>query len=223
MGWIGNPGADTDAALALQWLSEGAAAFRYNLQAALPSPIVLVDVETTRDRIVEIAAIRLQRGAWPVTWHTWIDPGPEARHRSGRYWNTKIHGLTAPIVVGAPTFAQIAGPLWTLCGDATVVAHNVAFEHRQLVLEYGRLGGMWVRPAMCTLRLARTLLAGRKTDGLGHTLDELAPLLNVRNPAPHRAIGDVVTTLWITLALLERFAARSDLGQVVRDAYRIHT
>ncbi|MEQ1567974.1 MAG: 3'-5' exonuclease [Myxococcota bacterium] len=217
---LGNHSADGDAAQALQWLAQGAAVYRH-AASALPSPLTFVDVETTRDRVVEVAAVRLQRGQWPIAWHTWVNPGEETRHRSDRYWNTSIHGLTAPIVGPSPTFGQVAAPLWQLCADATLVAHNVGFEHRQLVLEYGRLGVVWSRPVLCTLKLSRRLLAGRRGDGGGYTLDELAPVLHVRNPAPHRAMGDVVTSVWVLLALMERFAGRADLAEVLRESARL--
>jgi DNA polymerase III subunit epsilon len=221
VGWFGNVGIDTDSSHALQWLSEGAATYRYAAQALLPSPVVFVDVETTRDHVVELAAVRLQRGSWPVAWHSWIDPGPQARYRSGRYWNTGIHGLTAPIVQGAPSFAQIAPSLWQLISDATMVAHNVTFEHTQLVREFGRLKMPFTRPGLCTLKLARRLLPERRRDGAGYTLEELAPALHIRNPAPHRAMGDVMCSVWLLLALMERSWARPDLVDALREAQRM--
>ncbi|MEZ4239776.1 MAG: 3'-5' exonuclease [Myxococcota bacterium] len=223
VGWTGNFGADTDATHALQWLAEGAAVFRYAGQPALPSPLVFLDVETTRDHIVEVAAVRLQRGAWPVAWHSWIDPGPAARYRTGRYWNTDIHGLTAPIVQGAPTFAQVAPSLWQLLGDATLVAHNAAFEHAQLSRAFASVGTVWSRPALCTLKLSRRLLPRRKQDGSGYTLEELAPALHIRNPAPHRAMGDVMCTVWLLLALMERCWAAPGLAEALQDAHRLGT
>jgi DNA polymerase-3 subunit epsilon len=218
MDWFGNPTPDTDSALALQWLAQGQATYRYAAKPWLPSPLAFVDVETTRDRVVEIAVVRLQRGQWPTAWHTWVNPGGETRHRSDRYWNTSIHGLTAPIVHPSPPFSAVAGTLWQLCGDATVVAHNVSFEHRHLLLEYARLGLQWSRPVLCTLKTARRLLPTRRADGGGFTLDELAPLLHVRNPAPHRAMGDVVTTLWVLFALLERYQTSAELPEALREA-----
>ena len=62
MDWLGNPSPDTDSALALQWLAQGQAMYRYASKPWLPSPLAFVDVETTRDRVVEIAVVRLQRG-----------------------------------------------------------------------------------------------------------------------------------------------------------------
>jgi DNA polymerase III subunit epsilon len=217
--WFGNPGWDTDAAMAVRWLNEGGANWRYAALPYLPSPLTFVDVETTRDRVVEVAAVRFARGQMPMAWHSWVNPGPETRHRSGRYWNTAIHGLNAPLVYAAPPFGVVAPSLYQLCADATVVAHNVGFEHRHLVLEYNRLRTLWTRPGLCTLRLSRKLIPGRRDDGAGYTLDELAPALNIRNPAPHRAIGDVVTTVWVLFTMLERSRMRADLQEALREAH----
>jgi hypothetical protein len=69
---------------------------------------------------------------------------------------------------------------------------------------------------LCTLRLARDLRPGLEN----HRLETLAPALDVRNPAPHRALGDVFTTLWTTLALLEAHAGPRPAAQHVREAMR---
>jgi DNA polymerase III epsilon subunit-like protein len=78
----------------------------------------------------------------------------------------------------------------------------------------------YARPALCTLKLARRLLADRRRDGAGHTLEELAPVLHIRNPAPHRAMGDVMCTVWLLLSLMERYWARPDLAESLRESHR---
>lgn len=208
---------DPDVTLAHQWLAQGAATARHAALDVLPAALAFVDFETTRDSVVEVAVIRLQRGYWPTVFHSWINPGGDAQYRSERYWNSRIHGLTAPIVAPAPNFAAVAPTIWAMCADAVVVAHNAAFEHRHLVLEFARIGVVWNRPALCTLKLARRLLAGRR-DAFG--LDELAPTLHVRNPAPHRAMGDSVTTVWVLFALIEGHRAQPTLGDALREAAR---
>lgn len=203
------PNHDPDLNAAQSWLWRTRAVERHAWSPALPPELVFVDVETTRDRVVELAVVRLSRGRHPAVWQSWVDPGGEARHRAGRYWNTAIHGLTERLVAGAPTFAQLApvlaghfapGP----GGPALMVGHNVSFERRFLLEELGRTGGTLTSPTLCTLALARSLYPERRGDGDGYGLEELAPALDVRNPAPHRALGDTLTTVGCLLAMVER-------------------
>lgn len=203
------PPTDPDLQLALTWLWRTRAAERHAWSPSAPPELVFVDVETTRDRIVELAVVRLSRGRPPAVWATWVDPGAEGHHRTSRYWNTPIHGLTERLVSGAPTFAQAAPTLAHHFapgpgGPVVMVGHNVSFERRFLVDELSRTGGSLTASSLCTLALARALYPRRRADGDGYGLEELAPMLDVRNPAPHRAMGDTLTTVGCLLAMLER-------------------
>jgi DNA polymerase-3 subunit epsilon len=194
---------------ALAWLWRARVAERHAWLPVAPPELVFVDVETTRDRIVELAVVRLSRGRPATAWQSWLDPGAEGHHKSKRYWNTPIHGLTERIVAGAPTFAQAAPTLARFFapgpgGAAVMVGHNVSFERRFLLEELARTGGSLTSPTLCTLALARALYPSRRDDGDGYTLDELASLHDVRNPAPHRAMGDTLATVGCLLAMLER-------------------
>jgi DNA polymerase III subunit epsilon len=181
-------------------------------------PLTLVDVETTRDRVVEIAMLRFQKGCEPWVFHSYLDPGHDGWARSARYWNTEIHGLTQRIVHGKPTFALIAHTVTAALDGSTMVAHNVSFEARFLQSELARTGGGYQARQLCTLRLARHLLPDRASC----RLDALAIAHDVRNPAPHRALGDTFTTLWVMLAMLETLTAAVG-ASAVAEAMRANT
>lgn len=114
----------------------------------------VVDLETTglypsTDRIVEIAVLLLDGDAQvTLGFCTLVDPcrdvGP-----------TRIHGIRASDVVGAPTFAAVAAAIWSLLSGRVLVAHNASFDARFLDAEFGRLG-VWLPPppVMCTMSLA---------------------------------------------------------------------
>jgi DNA polymerase-3 subunit epsilon len=73
----------------------------------------------------------------------------------GRMGATRVHGITAADVAGAPTFAEIAGDVADRIADAIVVAHNVSFDLRFLTGEYEHIGvAMPEVPRLCTLDLA---------------------------------------------------------------------
>lgn len=207
--------ADVTPATAQLWLMQTLAVQRLS-RLPLPMPLLFVDVETTRDRIVEIAMVRFAPGHVPWVSHTYVQPGTVGWGRSARYWNTAVHGVTPAMVAHRPTFASVAGTVSAALQGATLVGHNVAFERRFLREELKRVGGTLSSPTLCTLRLARDLLPGLDT----YKLADLAARFDVRNPAPHRALGDTFTSLWVMLAMLERHAGPRPLEQHVREAIR---
>ena len=212
---------DVDANTALSWLWGTQAAQRLARFPFLPSPVTFVDLETTRDRVVEVATVRFAHNEPPSVFHTYVNPGPEGWRRSGEYWNTGIHGLTPEQVRACPPFSALLPALTAqFAHGAWAAGHNVAFERRFLELEYGRLGQGWAARELCTLRLARDLFPNRRSDGSNYRLDTLAAGLDIRNPAPHRAIGDTVTTVWVLLAMLEGRARDPELPVLVRNAMR---
>jgi DNA polymerase-3 subunit epsilon len=120
----------------------------------------VVDVETTglfpgRDRVVEVAVVHVDPGA-RVTgeFSTLIDP----RRDIGP---TRIHGIRASDVVGAPTFPAAAEAIRRLLAGRVLVAHNARFDAMFLAAEFGRCS-MQLPPApvMCTMQLAGHYLSG---------------------------------------------------------------
>lgn len=209
---------DVSANTALGWLWGTHTAARLARFSFLPWPLAFVDVETTRDRVVEIATLRFTPREAPAVFHTYVNPGNEGWRRSATYWNTDIHGLTPQQVQTFPPFSALLPALAAQFQGATAVGHNVSFERRFFEQEYGRLGHRWERPELCTLKLARALYPRRSSDGGGFRLEQLAASFDLRNPAPHRAIGDTVTTVWLLLAMLEAHHADPELPQHVQRA-----
>lgn len=75
--------------------------------------LVFLDIETTggshtRDRITEVALIKIECGEVSATWETLINPGiPIPRHITG------LTGITDEMVKDAPTFEDVAGDLYS--------------------------------------------------------------------------------------------------------------
>jgi DNA polymerase III subunit epsilon len=201
--------------MAQLWLIQTMCAQRL-AQLPVPVPLLFLDVETTRDRVVELAMIRFAPGYPPWIWHSYVQPGSEAAHHSRKYWNTEIHGVTPAMVHGRPTFPHIAPVVLQALEGATVVAHNVSFEQRFLGEELRRLGRDFTQTTMCTLKLARDLVPELEN----HKLDTMASRFDIRNPAPHRALGDTFTSLWLLLAMLEQYSGKRPLAEHVREAMR---
>lgn len=167
------------------------------------TPFVVLDVETTgfdalgRDRIVEIAIVRLSPAGDPIdSWTTLIDPGRSPGP-------TRIHGLTAADVRGAPTFGDLAGEVAARLDGAVVVAHNADFDLRFLGAEFERAGlpaPAW--PALCTLALAY-----RVGSASSRRLGDLCEAEGLAHTDRHSALGDAQATAGLLSVFLKRARA----------------
>ncbi|MGK2879587.1 MAG: DEDDh family exonuclease [Mycobacterium sp.] len=149
---------------------------------------VVVDVETSGfqpgvARVISIAALALdadgsvERSVVGLL-NPGVDPGP-----------THVHGITAEMLAGAPTFAHIAGDLAELLHNRTLVAHNVGFDYGFLTAEAELAGTeLPIDSAMCTVELARRLELG--TENL--RLETLARHWQVAQLRPHDAYDDAL-------------------------------
>lgn len=99
---------------------------------------VIVDTETTgvypSDRVVEICLVTLSKGGEVVdVFETLVNPNRDIS-------NSHIHGVSASMVAGAPSFDEIASDVAQLIDGAVLVAHNLAFDARMLKSEFSRIG-----------------------------------------------------------------------------------
>ncbi|WP_144720145.1 exonuclease domain-containing protein [Agrococcus jejuensis] len=126
------------------------------------SGYTVIDVETTGfspahgDRIVEIAFVLVsERGDVEEQWSTLLDPQRDVGP-------TRIHGISASDVRGAPRFEEIAPYVLRAIAGRTIVAHNASFDLRFLAAELQRAGvPLEVVPlhGLCTMRWSPTFLS----------------------------------------------------------------
>jgi DNA polymerase-3 subunit epsilon len=165
------------------------------------SSFVVLDVETTglfptkHDRIIEIALVRLDEAGHPLEeFVTLVNPerdiGP-----------TRIHGISARDVLGAPLFSEIAGDVIARIEGTVLVAHNARFDSDFLAAEFSRLGFQLPKsPMVCTLHLART---GR-IPVASYKLGSMCKELNIPHPGVHAALNDARATAMLFSMLLRR-------------------
>ncbi|CAM3827168.1 DEDDh family exonuclease [Mycolicibacterium frederiksbergense] len=100
-----------------------------------------------------------------------------------------MHGLTAEMLAGQPTFGDIAPQLIEVLHGRTLVAHNVAFDYAFLAAEAELVGAQLpVDTVMCTVELARRLNLG--TENL--RLETLARHWGATQLRPHDALDDAL-------------------------------
>lgn len=183
-----------------------------------PGPLVLIDLETTglratSDRIIEVAAVRQERGCPPKVLHTLVDP------QQRDVGATSIHHITPEMVRGAPTINAVLPLLAPLCEGAVMVAHNASFEHRFLTAEMARCGGQWGMPRMCTLALARRIHPERKHT-VGHRLGDLVALYGLEVKNAHTALGDVRMMSGLLGAMVRRASTEDHLRKWLSECTR---
>ncbi len=103
---------------------------------------------------------------------------------------TNISGITNEMVKGAPRFHEVAKEILAYTEGKLFVAHNSSFDYNFIKAEFASLGFTFRRDTLCTVRLSRKLMPGKKSYSLGNLCTELG----IENKARHRAEGDAVAT-----------------------------
>ncbi len=152
---------------------------------------IFVDVETTgtratRDRITEIAALKIINGELVDRWSSLIYPECKVPAQI-----TQLTGIRDDMLVDAPRFAQIADSLREWLGDGQLVAHNARFDYSFLRNEFKRAGQDYRAALICTLRLSRRIAPQERQ----HNLKALLNRYGI-TPTRHHRAGDDVDALW---------------------------
>lgn len=171
----------------------------------------VIDIETTglsakSEKITEIA-IYIHDGEKIIDeFSTLINP-----ERKIPYQITRLTGINNQMVAESPKFYEVAKQIIELTQDKIIVAHNATFDYNFIRSEFKSLGYDYKRKTLCTVKLARKLIPGRKSYSLGKLCREL----NINIEGRHRAYGDAQATvkiLEILLSLDENAAKQSLKG-----------
>lgn len=158
---------------------------------ALDKPLVFVDIETTglspaRERVIEVAAIRVEHGKIVEEFNQLINPAKPLP-----YFITQLTGISSDDVFEAPAFEDIADNLYRIMDGAIFVAHNVRFDYSFLQQEFQRVDMNFNPQQLCTMRLSRALYPQHST----HKLANLIERHGFTYAARHRAYDDA-HVLW---------------------------
>ncbi len=163
--------------------------------------IVVIDLETTgwnaaEDDVLEIARVTIQDGAIADCWSTLISPG-----RPIPVDATRVHGIGAAALTGAPPAGPVARELRGSLEGAVLSAHHAAFDLEFLKVLFRRHGAAPLRrPVVDTLGLARGLFGSG-----GNELAALAERHGIAHDGPHRALPDARATAALLLQLAPRW------------------
>lgn len=160
----------------------------------------IIDIETTggmshRDRITEVAMVRIQNGEIIDRFESLINP-----ERSIPTEITRITGITNDMVANAPKFYEVAKTIVEFTEDAIFVAHNVRFDYNFIREEFKSLGYTYSKKLLCTVQLSRKAFPGLRSYSLGNLIRHFG--IEVVNR--HRAMDDVLATADIFLRIVDQ-------------------
>jgi DNA polymerase III subunit epsilon len=125
---------------------------------------IILDTETTgfaveEHRVLEIGCVEvLNRLPTGRTFQVYLNP-----EREIDWTATRVHGITAEKVAGAPRFTEVVSTFLEFVGDSPVVAHNASFDLAFMNMELTRAGYPPLgNPVVDTLALARQKLPGQR-------------------------------------------------------------
>ena len=151
---------------------------------------VIVDIETTglkasEEKITEVAMIRHDGERELERWSSLINPEKPLSWRI-----SQLTGITDDMLFDAPKFHEVAKKIVEFTEECTFVAHNARFDYSFIQNEFQNLGYDFLRPYLCTVRLARKVIPGHPSYSLGNISRDLDIQIENR----HRAMGDAEAT-----------------------------
>ncbi len=172
---------------------------------------VVTDVETTgtaadTDRLLELGAVKVRDGQVVDRFQELVNPEESVPGRI-----TELTGITTGMVFEAPLVREVLPEYLAFLGDGILTAHNLSFDQSFLNAELERAGREPVsNETLCTLRLARRLLPGLDSKGLGR----LVQFYDLNVDGRHRALGDAEATTHVLRRLLSQLAFEHEIDTV---------
>jgi DNA polymerase-3 subunit epsilon/CBS domain-containing protein len=134
---------------------------------------------------------------------------------------TRIHGLGARGLAGAPRFGEVAADLIAALEGRVVIGHHVGFDLAILRHEAARAGVKWRDPRFLDVGLLAAALEPSLPD---QGLETIARFLGVPVEGRHSAMGDALIAARAFAQLLARLRAANvhTLGEALAFAARRH-
>ncbi|WP_394527056.1 PolC-type DNA polymerase III [Lacrimispora sp. JR3] len=170
----------------------------------LSDTYVVFDIETTgfsssKNRIIEIGAVKIQDGAVIDRYSTFVNPDVPIPFEI-----EKLTGINDNMVLSYPGIREILPQFLEFCSDAVLVAHNASFDVSFIAYNASQLGLEFDPTVIDTVALARLLLPNLNR----YKLDTVAKALNISLENHHRAVDDAGCTALIFAAFVKMIRDR---------------
>lgn len=155
-----------------------------------PDSYVVVDLETTglqpaKDRILEIGAVKVEKGEVKDTFCTFINP-----RMAIPPFIQALTGITQDMVENAPTAEQAFYEFLDFCGDRDLMGHNLMFDYSFLKHQAANLKLSFEKRGIDTLKIARSVLPELES----RSLTSLCEYFQINREQAHRAFHDALAT-----------------------------
>ncbi len=164
------------------------------MQSGFSEEFVIVDLETTglapkRDRITEIAAVKMRGNVIIDKFETLVNPGIAIPSHI-----TRITGIHDEMLKDAPSIEQALPKFLEFAGTSTLVAHNANFDMGFLRHHASdKLKMTVLNPSLCTKHLSKKAVP----DIGSRALSSLCGFFGIENKNAHRAMSDVKATFQV--------------------------
>lgn len=170
---------------------------------SLKDSFVVFDLETTgfsptRNRIIEIGAVKVENGKIAARYSTFVNPGVRIPPRI-----TELTGIEDAMVEDAPDIRVVLPEFLEFCRGSILVAHNAGFDYSFLCRKGEEQGLSVDFTVVDTVGIARVLFPHMAK----YTLDHVAKALKISLFNHHRAVEDAEATAEIfekLIVLLEK-------------------
>jgi DNA polymerase-3 subunit epsilon len=173
----------------------------------MPLNFIALDFETAnpkRGSVIQLGIARILDGVVTKTATTFVTPPPGLQRFD--YHTTKVHGIKAQDVYGAPTWPEILERIIKFSGDLPLVGHNVSVE-RSVIVQASEAHGI-VPPEFryfCTLKVARQVYVNEPS----HSLGKLSASLGMPSFEHHDAGADAVASANLLLKMANSYGMTS--------------
>lgn len=150
---------------------------------------VCVDLETTglnpkTDKMIEIGAVRIERGKCTGTFETFVNPGRMLEDRI-----VELTGITDEQLKSAPAIEEVLPELLSFLGESVLLGHSVLFDYSFIKKAAVNAKYSFERNGIDTLKIARKYLPNLQS----RSLDYLCGHYKIPHKA-HRALEDAKAT-----------------------------
>lgn len=166
---------------------------------------VCIDLETTglnskRDKIIEIGAVKVEQGKIVAEWETFVNPGRKLEERI-----TELTGIRDEQLADAQVISDLLPALFAFLGDHVLLGHCILFDYSFLKKAAVNEKMGFERQGIDTLKIARKYLQGLKSRSLG----ALCEYYGISHSA-HRALADARATAALYEKLSEDFLEKEE-------------
>lgn len=166
---------------------------------------VCIDLETTgldpkRDKIIEIGAVRVERGEVTKEWETFVNPGQTLPERI-----VELTGIHDEELCRAKPIGELLPELFAFLREDVLLGHSILFDFAFLKKAAVNERLFFERQGIDTLRIARKYLKELESRSLG----ALCKHYEIPHSA-HRALRDARATAALYGKLAEEFYEREE-------------